>query len=324
MDSFNGGGILETFSDYCMADYVVGVIFGILGGMFNFLGQVLQKKAINDTSQENREKSLVKSLVRNKTWLMGIVSQVAFSAVFMVLGQAIVGPALMPGLVASGFIVLAIGSTKILKESLKLVEYLAIILLVTAIVLIGFSQLSITGNLAYFTDIQFNIRLAIFTIVFTGLWLGFFYGGRKITKSKSIFLAIGTGFPFVVNNLWLQPLIISVVPVFGGTAGAFEWIIFLIAAPIIVLVNLFGLGHYQYALNAGNASIVVPVQQMPQQIAPIITYFVIYQFIAPTEYSIYLLVVGIILICIAGFALGKRQATLEQIKSPDQKPKKSA
>jgi len=82
-----------------------------------------------------------------------------------------------------------------------------------------------------------------------------------------------------------------------------------------VLVNLIGLGHYQYALNAGNASIVVPVQQIPQQIAPILIYFLIYQFAAPAEYSVYLMVIGIGLICIAGFFLGKRQATLEQIKT---------
>jgi uncharacterized membrane protein len=306
-----------------MADYVVGVIFGILGGMFNFLGQVLQKKAINDTSQESREKGLVKSLVRNKIWLLGLVIGFVFGAVFMVLGQAIVGAALMPGLVASGFIVLAIGSTKILKESLKLVEYIAILLLVIAIVLIGFSQLSITGSLAYFTDIHFNTRLAIFTIVFTALWLGFFYGGRKVKKFKSILLAIGTGFPFVVGNLWLQPLIISVVPVLGGTAGELEWGLFLIAGIITILTNLFGIGHYQYALSSGNASIVVPVQQIPQQVAPILIYFLIYQFYPPTDNSIYLMVVGIILICIAGFALGKRQATLEKIKSPDKKTKET-
>ncbi|OLS13972.1 MAG: hypothetical protein RBG13Loki_2368 [Promethearchaeota archaeon CR_4] len=306
-----------------MADYVLGVIYGILAGIFNFLGQVLQKKAINDTAQEKRDSALVRSLIHNKTWLMGIVSMVAFSAVFMILGQAIVGAALMPGLVASGFIVLAIGSTKILKESLKLGEYVAIILLAIGIVLIGFSQLSIEGSLTYFTDPQFNTRLAIFTVVYTGLWLGLFYVGRKGQKFKSIFLAIGTGFPFVVGTIWLQPLIISLGSLFSGTAGAFEWVIFLIAAIITLIVNLLGLGHYQYALNAGNASIVVPVQQIPQQIAPIFTYFVIYQFIAPTDYSIYFIVIAILLICIAGFVFGKRQAKLEQIKGPEEKTKES-
>jgi hypothetical protein len=308
-----------------MADYVLGVMAGILGGMCNFLGQVLQKKAINDTPQEARDKALVKSLVRSKTWLAGIVFTVAFSAVFVILAQSIVGAALVPGLGASGFIVLAIGSTRILKESLKVAEYVAIMLLIAAISLIGFSQLSITGSLAYFSDPQFDSRLGIYTIAFTAAWLGLFYAGRKLkTRFKSIMLAIGTGFPFVVGNIWLQPLIVSIGPVLGGTAGALEWTVFPIAASIVALASLIGLGHYQYALNTGNASIVVPFQQIPQQVAPALVYYLIYQLDSPTGYSPYLLLAGIVLICIAGFALGKRQAALDRIKAPDRVAKASS
>ena len=298
-----------------MVSYIEGIAFGILAGMLNYLGQVLQKKAINDTPPEARDKGLVKKLVRNKTWLLGIACVVGFSSVFLLIAQASIGGALMPGLMASGFIILAIGSVKILKEFLKIFEIIAIILLMVAITLIGLSQLSIAGSLTYFEDNAFNVRIAIFSIIFTALWLGFFYAGRKIKKYNSIMLALGTGFPFVVGNIWLQPFIISITAVFGGSASVFEWVVFLIAAVITVLANVIGLGHLQYALNAGNASIVVPVQQIPQQIAPILIYFLIYQFPAPTEYSVYLMTIGIGLICIAGFFLGKRQATLEQIKS---------
>jgi multidrug transporter EmrE-like cation transporter len=298
-----------------MVSYVEGIAFGILAGMLNFLGQVLEKKAINDTPPEQRDKGLVKRLVRNRTWILGIICVIGFSTVFNLLGQATIGGTLMPGLGASGFIILAIGSVKILKESLKFFEIVAIILLMVAITLIGFSKLSIVGSLTYFTNGAFNVRLAFFTIGFTALWLGFFYPGRKAKKYKSILLALGTGFPFVVGNIWLQPFIISFATVLGGNASLSDWIIFLIAALITVFANLFGLGHYQYALNAGNASIVVPVQQIPQQIGPILIYFLIYQFAPPTAYSIYLLSVGIVLICIAGFFLGKRQATLERIKT---------
>ncbi len=297
-----------------MVDYVAGVLFGITAGMLNFFGQVLQKKAINDIAPEQREKGLVKSLARNKIWLMGIICQVGISAIFNLLAQGIVGAALMPGLGASGFIILAIGSVFILKESLKVPEIMAIILLVIAISLIGFSQLAITGSLTYFTNAEFDVRLALFTIVFTASWLGFFYLGRRAKRYRSIFLAIGTAFPFVVGNIWLQPMIISIIAVFSGSAGVFEWMLFLISAAIVVLTNITGIGHYQYALNAGNASIVVPVQQIPQQIAPILIYFFIYQFLPPTAYSGYLMGVGVLLICIAGLFLGKRQATLEKIK----------
>jgi multidrug transporter EmrE-like cation transporter len=298
-----------------MVDYALGVLFGILAGLLNFLGQVLQKKAINDTAPDRRKKGLVKSLVRNKTWLLGIICMVAFSSIFLLIAQAIVGAALIPGLGASGFIILAIGSVFILKESLKIFEILAIILLMIAITLIGFSQLAITGSLTYFSDAAFDMRLALFSILFTALWLGLFYFGRKAKKHGTILLALGTGFPFVVGNIWLQPMIVSLTVVLGGMAGIFGWEIFLISVAITILANLIGLGHYQYALNAGNASIVVPVQQIPQQIAPIIIYFLIYQFVSPFPYSLYFLVVGTVLICFAGFMLGKRQASLEQLRT---------
>ena len=298
-----------------MVDYVLGVLFGILAGLLNFLGQVLQKKAINDTAPERRDKGLVKSLVRNKTWLLGIICMVVFSSIFLFIAQAIVGAALMPGLGASGFIILAIGSVFILKESLKSFEVLAIILLMVAITLIGFSQLAIAGSLTYFSDSAFDVRLASFSILFTTLWLGLFYSGRKANRHRTILLALGTGFPFVVGNIWLQPMIVSLTTVLGGSATIFVWAVFLISAAIVILANVVGLGHYQYALSAGNASIVVPVQQIPQQIAPIIIYFLIYQFASPSPYSICFLLVGIVLICLAGFFLGKRQATVEKIKT---------
>ncbi len=297
-----------------MTDYFLGVLFGILAGLLNFLGQVLQKKAINDTAPERRNKGLVKSIVRNKTWLLGIICMVAFSSIFLLIAQATVGAALVPGLGASGFIVLAIGSVYILKESLKIPEILAIVLLAIGITLIGFSQLAIAGSMTYFSDAAFDLRLASFSILFAALWLGLFYSGRKARKHSSILLALGTGFPFVVGNIWLQPMIVSLTVVFGESAGIFEWVIFLISVTITILANVIGIGHYQYALNAGNASIVVPLQQIPQQIAPIIIYFIIYQLSSPSPYSLYFLVVGIALICFAGFFLGRRQASLEQIK----------
>ena len=298
-----------------MVDYILGVLFGILAGLLNFFGQVLEKKAINDTAPQRRKKGLVKSLVRNKTWLFGIICVVAFSSIFLFIGQAIVGAALMPGLGASGFIVLAIGSVFILKESLRISEILAIILLAIAITLIGLSQLAIVGSVTYFSDAEFDVRLALFSILSTVLWLGLFYFGRKARRYSSILLALGTGFPFVLGNLWLQPMIVSLTVIFGGSAGIFGWEVFLISVTITALADVVGLGHYQYALNAGNASIVVPIQQIPQQIAPIIIYFLIYQFASPSPYSLYFLVGGTVLICLAGFSLGKRQASLEQIKT---------
>jgi hypothetical protein len=68
----------------------------------------------------------------------------------------------------------------------------------------------------------------------------------------------------------------------------------------------------QRAFSEGNASIVIPIQQIPQQIAPVIIYFFIYNLAAPTK-SFFFLGVGIILVVFAGFILSRRQAELEKV-----------
>jgi uncharacterized membrane protein len=240
---------------------------------------------------------------------------VAISTVFLIVAQTTVGAALAPGLNASGFIVLAIGSVYILKEHLKAIEIIAIIILIAAITLIGFSQLSITANISIFSDINFDWRIGLYSLIFTGLWLGFYYWGKVAKKFKSLLLAIGTGFPFVVGNLWLQPMFYSIGPVFSGSANSYIWVVFLISVVIAVLSNCIGLIHYQFALESGNASIVVPIQQIPQQIAPIFTFYFIYSLSSPQPYSLAFLIIGIVMICIAGFLLAQRQASLEKIKA---------
>ena len=132
-----------------MVSYIVGVIFGILAGMLNFTGQVVQKKAINDMPAEIRAKNLMISLLHNKTWWLGIVFMSVFATVFQLTAAVTVGGTIMPGLMASGFIVLAIGSAKLLHENLKAGEIVAIGLLIFAIVLIGLSRLSIPQTPTY-------------------------------------------------------------------------------------------------------------------------------------------------------------------------------
>jgi drug/metabolite transporter (DMT)-like permease len=298
-----------------MGSYELGVVFGILAGVSNFLGQILQKKAINEISPEKRANGLMKSLIRDKTWLTGMIIMIVFSSVFMFLAQQSIGAALLPGLMASGFIVLAVGSVVILKEKLGAKEILAIIMLLIAVVLISFSKLSITASMEYFNDANFGIRMAIYSIIFLALWWGLFLAGKKVNKYNSILLALGTGFPFVLGNLWMGPLSAAIGPALSNSGGLVAWVVFIIAVIFVAVGNALGLGHYQYALEAGNASLVVPMQQLPQQIAPIIIYYLIYQFLSPTEYSLLLLLVGIILIMTAGFILASRQAALEKIKA---------
>ncbi|MHA1339179.1 MAG: hypothetical protein ACTSRZ_03850 [Promethearchaeota archaeon] len=295
--------------------YIWGIISAIIGGISNFSGQLLQKKAINSLSEQTRESQLMKNLIKTPSWIVGIILNVALSGIFIIIAQILVGAALVPGLTSSGFIILAIGAAKILKENMKWNEYVAMILLVFAIIMISLSELSIHGTIDNFYNADFSISIAIWTVIFFALWFGCRYIGKKLKKQQSIFFALAAGFPFVLANLWMQPMINSIKALGNVPFDYTILVIFLASAGIELISSILGIVHFQFALNSGNASIVVPIQQAPQQFAPIIIFYLIYKLNSPHPLSLPFIISGMILIIIAGSILAKRQAELQKITS---------
>jgi multidrug transporter EmrE-like cation transporter len=297
-----------------MVNYVLGVLLAIIGGMANFSGQVLQKKVVNGIPKEQRNKDMMKTLVKNPLWITGFLLMFILSAIFIMSAQGIIGAALIPGLTASGLIILAIGSVKVIGEQLKRSEIIGILLIIAAVTCIGLSELSIEGSMNYFNDLLFNTRLTIFSIAFIALWISSIAIGRRRDKNKTIFLSLGAGFPFVLSNAWLQPLIVSITSLASGYVNAVVIVVFIVSAVVEVLTGFIGLVNLQEAFREGNASLVVPIQQLPQQIGPILIYYLVYAFPSPSILSMVLMITGIALISTSGFILAKRQAALEEIK----------
>lgn len=296
-------------------NYFLGVLFAVLSGFCNFGGQILQKKAINDVLKADGKLDM-KVLVKKPLWISGLLLIILINTVLLAFAQMYIGPALIPGLLASGFIVLGIGSVKLLGEKLTKVEIMAIAVLIVAIVLISMSKLSIDADLTRFNDSGFVIRIIIFSIIFTLLWFALFYGGKR-KKNKAVLMALGAGFPFIMNNVWMQPLFLSMTSLLSGEMVKLSLIVFFPSAAIMAYVNFMGIVHLQKAMAEGNASIVIPIQQIPQQVSPIIIYFLIYNLSAPSSYSYVFLLTGIAMIIFAGFILSKRQTKLEKMTNVD-------
>lgn len=291
--------------------YILGVILAISAGVANFMGQILQKKAINDVKVGDEVE--MKKVVKKPLWIIGLLCVVIFTAVLSMTAQNFIGPALTPGLFAAGLIVLAFGSVKILGEKLKKEEWIAVIMVVAGIALVAASKLSIDTGLERFTDTGFVIRLSVASAILIALWLGLFYGGKKAYKNKSIIMSIGSGMPFALGNIWMFAMVDSIAELFAGHLSGFNFLIFAISGILMASTQVLGLVHASKTLATGNASIVVPMQQLPQQIMPIITFFVIFALPAPSIGSYFFITGGIICIVAGGFILGKRQASLESI-----------
>ncbi len=285
--------------------YLLGVIMAILSGIANNYGTVLQKKVVNE---HKNDEEFLKNIAKDKTWLLGLILQLAIGSVFFMVAQILIGPALVPGLMAAGLIVLAIGSVRILGETLKRDEYIGIIVMIMGILLLGMSELSIPTETLVLTDYVFT--MSAFTVILVLSAIACKVAAKKINRVKALLLAIFSGFMFSLSNFWISPLM-TVFEQMTFTPGYIA--IFIIASVILVLSNIFGITELQKAFTSGQASNLIPVQQVPIQITPIFVYFLVFLQTALPMAFVYISI-GVALIIISSFLLGKRQAQMEEIQ----------
>jgi len=291
--------------------YLLGVFLAILSGSINNIGLVFQKKVVNEVPPEAK---FFRSLVKKPLWITGLLMELALGSVFFMIAQIYIGPALIPGLMAFGLIFLAIGSVKIVGETLKKEEIIGIIIMITAIFLLGLSALSIDIVSINILAVDLVVNMTIFTIV---LFLGSFVCEilqRKFEKSKGILLAISSGFQFSLTNFWIAPLMAVIVHVFGGNANLGEIFLFIACAVILIAASIIGIMKIQQSFQVANASRMIPIQQVPIQITPIIAYFFVFTLMPPTIFPIIYVISGVSLILLSSFLLAKRQAQIEAIK----------
>jgi len=290
--------------------YWLGVFLAILSGITNNYGTVLQKKVVNRFRDDSK---FMRSLVKNPLWLIGLILQTIIGGILFFVAQIFIGPTLIPGLMAAGLIVLAIGSVKIVGEELKILEIIGIMIMVIAITFIGFSNMAIDIDDQNFLEISLFLRIMIFTII-----LFIISGILYFLQSKGIYtgisLAIYSGFMFALSNFWVSPLMGVLSHIFSGSANLTEIILFIVSLVILTLTNIFGITTIQKSFREGQASNLIPIQQVPIQIAPVFYFLVVYLLPIPSGFSLLFLIIGIILVIVSSFLLGKRQTQIEKIK----------
>jgi hypothetical protein len=297
----------------------LGIVLAICAGSAINLGIVIQKKAVNEIPPDKRDQKFFRSLVVRRTWLLGLLVQIGIGTTCTVIANFIIGPALLPGLLAVGLIPMAIGAAKIVGEKLKSVEIFAICLVVVAAFLLVFSQISIpTLNNKIFIQFDFYGREWIFTAACFALILLCEFGQRRIKRSRSISLALQAGVFLALANYWLSPFEVHVADLAQGTlALPWELIVGIAGGLVLLFANIFNIAATQKAFKSGNASLVIPIQQVPINIAPIAIYFYVFDLAAQTSFTLAFLLTAIGLIVLSSYLLAKRQSQLENIKIED-------
>ena len=294
--------------------YWIGVISAVSSGAVNNFGTVLQKKVINEIPPENRDQKFFRTLFRKRVWLLGLILQYAFGSILFMTAQVYIGPTLVPGLMASGLIVLAIGSIKLVGESLKSSEIAGIILMMLGTVLFTFSELVVSIPEYDFLEVGFLGRLTFFTGALLAIIL-ILHIVRKIhVQFRAVTLSLISGILLSMSNYWISPLLATIVHVFDGSFVMIELVLFIAACIILILTNMFAVGTIQDAFKTGQASLLIPIQQLPILIVPGLLYLMMFLLIPPTAVSILWFVSGALLTICSTFLLGRRQVLLEKIE----------
>jgi drug/metabolite transporter (DMT)-like permease len=291
--------------------YIAGVACGIIGGLLNQGGQLLQKKVVNDIRHSHPDKGFMRRLLHSPLWMFGMVVGLGGGTAGYMLAMSMIGPALSPGLMASGLILLSIGSVRLNHEELNISEIIGIILMIIGILFLGLSEMSINSTQvrATLADRSAQIRIILFT---AGLFVCCLISrllSCKIDNRKGLLIALGNGFLACLSDFWINPLLALIVLVLAGRGTSTQILFFIMAAMILVFAAGIITWQNQIAFKFAQASNIIPVAQVPIQLAPIIVYFFIFALLPPRPISVFYILAGTILTIIAGFLLGRRPET---------------
>lgn len=292
--------------------YLIGVACGIIGGLLNQGGQLLQKKVVNDIRDDDPGRGFFRRLLRSPLWMVGMVVGLGGGTGGYMLAQSLIGPALSPGLMASGLILLSVGSVKLNHEELDLSEKIGIALMILGILCIGLSELSINSAQVriMLANRPAQIRVMLFTTALFSLTLFCRLVALHSKNRKGLFIVLGNGFLACLSDFWINPLLALIVLVLAGRGTPIQVFILGMAAAILALTAGIITWQNQIAFKYAQASNLIPAAQVPIQISPVIVYFFIFALSPPRGVSVIFILAGMLLTIAAGFLLGRRPEPL--------------
>ena len=289
--------------------YLAGVALGVLGGILTQFGQLLEKRAVNQFRADSLENGFFRRLIKSPTWLSGVFFGLGGGTVAYMFAQSLIGPALTPGLMASGLVILAVGSVRMNHENLNSSEIVGIVLMILGILSLGLSGLAINSTQVRTTlaDQSALQRIALFTVSFFLMSIITRSLASRIKNRRGMLIAVANGFLSCLSDFWINPLLALIAIVLLSHGKPSQIIIFIIACIILVTVATTVTWTNQLAFKYAQASNVVPVAQVPIQIAPILVYFFIFALTPPSSISVVFILTGTFLTIVAGFLLGRRK-----------------
>jgi hypothetical protein len=291
--------------------YTTGVVFALASGVCQNVGMLLQKRAVDRLAAAERESRFFSRLLRQPLWITGLALSFGVGTVFFLLAQVEIGPALIPGLMAFGLVVLILGSLPITGDRLTGGEIAGVALMAGGTALLGFSRLAIDLREYDVLSPRFLLRAGVFTLVATALMLAAQVVQRRGGRRRGIALAVLSGLLYVLSNFWVGPFVGVTLKILGGAGRLPHVAMFVFTSAVLVLTNLFAIGTLQSSFRYCKAAQAVPIQNVPVQLAPALVYLVVFRLVPPAPHSVNLMAGGVCLILVSSFLLARRQARVE-------------
>lgn len=82
-----------------------------------------------------------------------------------------------------------------------------------------------------------------------------------------------------------------------------------------MITNMYGIAKLQLAFRVTNASLAIPIQQIPIQAAPAFVYLAVFRLAPPSVSSLLIFCISIALIICSSFVLARRQGMMEGLQT---------
>jgi len=294
--------------------YAAGVAAALAAGTAYNIGQLAQKIAVNrrpPADAAERGAGFVAGLLRSPLWLVG------FGVVFLVgtplniLAAAWLGPAILPGLMSLGLVVLTVGAVTVAGERIGPADVAGVALVMAGIALIGVSHLAVDVAAAGLRAPALLARLAAFTAGTFALGVAGLVAaaGPAARGVRGPLRALAAGLFFSGSNLWLAECLNAVGPWLAGARIGESLGLAAAAAGVVIGSCAMGIVATQYAYRVGDASRLVPIQMVPAQIAPILAFVLVFRASAPSAAAVPLAAGGAALVLVGAGLLAGRQAS---------------
>ncbi len=284
--------------------YLLGVAAAVGAGVAFNLGMLIQKLAVMKTPRDN---GLMRTLIRSPLWLCGFALQFFVGMPLNMLAQANIGPAIIPGLMAVGLIVLAIGAVRLAGEPFRPADVAEIALVIAAVTVFGLSRLAVDMRSTDIHAPAFLLRLCILTAFVAALSAFCHIRQKADERWRGILRTLNAGLLLSQSNLWLSILMALLSKWGSGSFAAADLVIAAAASGIVFAGSMLGIVETQRAFRCGEASKLIPIQYVPSQILPVVAYFVVFSLSPPTPAALPLALTGIVLVISGSVLLAGRQ-----------------